>query len=190
MSWRAMLNTRRTLASSCAGTAKIWRKISNSWSVATPSALGILPASATTAMVKLTPGSSRSRKKWPATAPTKAPTGPPTTRPAAAPLTFPHTDMGSIYRAGARLRTPGETPEQKGRGQAQRQHQAGQHPLPAAEDLAAGCANVHLRNCHGQHAEEGADQIIAPGQVGHGQQRIGDAVRHRHQAQDGDGAPA
>src|SRR5258706_11081274 len=90
---------RWTLACSSGGTPTTWRKTWNSCSVTTPSARAILPASATTAMVKVTPGSlSRSRKKCPATARTSAPTGPPTNRPAAAPLTLPQTDMRTLGR--------------------------------------------------------------------------------------------
>src|SRR6478735_7602248 len=171
---------RRTLPSSSGGTEKTRRKTSNSCSVTTPSARAILPASATTAMVKVTPGSlSRSRKKCPATAPTSAPIGPPTNRPAAAPLTFPQTDMASIYRAGARMRTPHEPLEQECRAQTQRQHQAGQQPLPAAEQRDTGCADIDLRQGHGRHAGKGTDQIVAPGNVGHRQKRVGDTVRHR-----------
>src|ERR1700742_4820152 len=58
-----------------------------------PSALDIFPAKAITAIVKTTPGSaSRSKMKWPATAPSIAPIGPPARNPAAAPLTLPQID--------------------------------------------------------------------------------------------------
>src|SRR6202012_1800381 len=68
-------------------------------SVAMPSAPAIFPASAITAMVKTTPGStSRSKMKWPAAAPTNAPRGPPTNRPAAAPLILPQIAICPLYR--------------------------------------------------------------------------------------------